>query len=197
MRLNSNLTFNLGVRWDKNRGVDSAGTLVAESAKLAPRLGVVWDPTGDGVWSVSGSYGIYTAAIRRDRQLASPGGTGSTLQWTYTGPPINPDPDGPHREPGGSGGGHPAGARLVHPRCARLLHGGLAVEFHRSRRLHQGRRGFAVAECEQLRRWGEPPGRDAAVVRADYSFRDYNDFYSLRTDHIQVSWSMSSATDPT
>ena len=67
-------------------------------------------------------------------------------------------------------------------RRARLLHGRIAVGFLRSRRLHQGRRGFAVAQCEQLQRWGEPQVGTRGVVRADYSFRDYNDFYSLRTD---------------
>ena len=50
--------------------------VVAESGKLAPRLGVVWDPMGDGVWPISGSYGIYTAAISNSiANLASPGGT--------------------------------------------------------------------------------------------------------------------------
>jgi hypothetical protein len=183
LRWNSNLTFNLGVRWDKNRGVDSAGTLVAESAKLAPRLGVVWDPTGDGVWSVSGSYGIYTAAISNAiANLASPGGTESTLQWTYTGPPINPDLTAPTA----SLLGPPAAIRQVLDWCIRDARGFCTVASPSSSAVP----GVSIRVGEDLRSpnvssYSVGVSRQVGtggVIRADYSFRDYNDFYSLRTD---------------
>src|SRR5262249_5925673 len=44
LRWNSHLTFNLGLRWDRNHGVDSAGSLVADDSAISPRVGVVWDP---------------------------------------------------------------------------------------------------------------------------------------------------------
>ena len=96
LRWNDNLTFNLGLRWDKNNGKDSAGTVVARDSKLSPRIGVVWDPKGDGNWVVSASYGVYTAALANAiADSASAAGNGATLQWTYTGPAINPDLNAP------------------------------------------------------------------------------------------------------
>ena len=52
---NNNVTLNLGVRWDRNHGVDSAGNLVANDSITSPRVGIVWDPKGDGMWTVSAS----------------------------------------------------------------------------------------------------------------------------------------------
>ena len=66
-----NVTLNLGVRWDKNHGVDSAGNLIADDSITSPRIGVVWDPKGDGTWSVAASFSRYTAALANShrRQL--------------------------------------------------------------------------------------------------------------------------------
>src|SRR4030095_16384432 len=91
-RYNTHLTFNLGVRWDKNHGKDAAGQLTVKDSALSPRLGVIWDPKGDGVWSVSGSVARYVAAIANTiADAGSPAGQASAVQWEYTGPAINPD----------------------------------------------------------------------------------------------------------
>jgi outer membrane receptor protein involved in Fe transport len=91
-RFNSNLTFNLGLRWDKNNGKDAAGQLVVKDSAWSPRLGVVWDPTGTGVWSVTGSVGRYVAGIANSIADASaPGGRPANFQYVYSGPAINPD----------------------------------------------------------------------------------------------------------
>ena len=50
-RVTSRLTANVGVRFDKNNGADSAGRLVAKDSAFSPRVGVSWDPTGDQTWS--------------------------------------------------------------------------------------------------------------------------------------------------
>ena len=47
-RVGSHLTANLGVRWDKNHGLDQSGALVTKDAAFSPRVGVIWDPTGEG-----------------------------------------------------------------------------------------------------------------------------------------------------
>src|SRR5262249_24016080 len=91
-RWNSRVTFNLGVRWDKNHGVDGANQLIANDSGISPRLAVVWDPKGDGKWSVSGSFAKYVASLSNAvADSSSAGGNPATLQFTYLGPSINPD----------------------------------------------------------------------------------------------------------
>jgi outer membrane receptor protein involved in Fe transport len=95
-RWTDRLSFNLGARFDRNHAVDSAGTVVADDQKISPRLGVTWDPTGGGQWTVNGSYGVYVASISNAiANGASIAGNPSTLQYAYTGPAINIDPNAP------------------------------------------------------------------------------------------------------
>jgi hypothetical protein len=91
-RLSNNLTFNIGVRYDKNDGTDASGTKVVKDAKWSPRLSVTWDPKGDGDTQVVLGYGEYVAAIQNvvaDSQ--SIGGRNAWIYFYYEGPPINVD----------------------------------------------------------------------------------------------------------
>jgi Carboxypeptidase regulatory-like domain/TonB dependent receptor len=183
VRWNEHLTFNLGLRWDKNNAVDSTGAVVTKTGKLAPRVGVIWDPKGDGVWAVSGSYGLYTAALSNSiANMASAGGNEATIRWVYNGPPINADLTAPT-------------ASLVTPQaaiqqvlnwCARDSRGFCTTASPSSSQLP----GVSVQIGDEFtsphvsayaigmsRQFGT-----RAVLRADYSYRDYHDFYSLRTD---------------
>ena len=54
--IGNRLSANLGLRWDRNDGVDSNGQLVADTGAFSPRLGLVWDPAGDQKWSVTGAW---------------------------------------------------------------------------------------------------------------------------------------------
>lgn len=93
---NRHLTFNLGLRWDKNQGKDAVGQLVASDSGFAPRLGVVWDPRGDGRWNVTASYGRYLAALANNiADSSSPAGTPALFAYFYLGPEINVDPGAP------------------------------------------------------------------------------------------------------
>ncbi len=62
-RVNNNLTVNAGVRWDKNHGYDSLGVLRANDSAVSPRVGIVFDPKGDGTWAITASFGKYVAAV--------------------------------------------------------------------------------------------------------------------------------------
>src|SRR5262249_6056857 len=147
------------------------------------RIGVIWDPKGNGVWSVSASYAIYTAAIANSlADSSSAAGNSATLQYTYAGPAINPDVNAPT-------------PTLVNPAvavqqvfnwCARDSRGfctaaapssssvpGVSVKIGDSLASPHVR-AYAVGVSRQI--------GQKAVVRADYSFRDYRDFYSQRID---------------
>ncbi|MEP0774177.1 MAG: TonB-dependent receptor [Acidobacteriota bacterium] len=89
-RLNNNFSFNIGVRYDKNDGVDSQGAKVVKDSKISPRLGVSWDPTADGTWTVNASYAKYVMAIANNQADAgSAGGQPASFFWYYTGPVVN------------------------------------------------------------------------------------------------------------
>jgi hypothetical protein len=95
-RIGDTLTANLGVRFEKNDGVDQSGKLVAENSSFSPRLGIVWDPTGAGVWSVSASAAKYVSGLLNSiADATSPAGNSDAYLFRYTGPAINADPNGP------------------------------------------------------------------------------------------------------
>jgi hypothetical protein len=58
-RLRSTLTLNLGLRYDTETAFKQAAGVNDDRNNLAPRLGVVWDPFGDGKTAVRGGYGKY------------------------------------------------------------------------------------------------------------------------------------------
>ena len=88
------LTANLGLRWDRNDGVDSNGVLISNSNAFSPRLGVVWDPTGEQRWSVTGNVAKYVAGLLNSiADQTSPAGNSDQYNFVYTGPSINTDPN--------------------------------------------------------------------------------------------------------
>ena len=92
-RVNGRLTANLGLRWDKNHGVDEQGNLVAKDSAWSPRFGIVLDPAGDQKWSVTASFAQYVAALNNALgDSASAAGNPQTFRYTYRGPSINADP---------------------------------------------------------------------------------------------------------
>ncbi len=89
-RLNNSVSFNIGLRYDKNNGKDASGTTVVSDSKVSPRLSVTWDPKGDGDMNLSLGYGTYVAAIANsiaDSQAS--GGQPAFYNIIYGGPAIN------------------------------------------------------------------------------------------------------------
>jgi hypothetical protein len=90
--VNDRVSVNLGLRWDRNDGKDSADAQVIDDSALSPRLAVTWDPAGTGVWSVNVGYGSYVAAIANSiADGGSAGGVSAQYRWQYDGPTINGD----------------------------------------------------------------------------------------------------------
>ena len=96
-RLNNNFSFNIGVRYDKNHGENGVGAIISDDKAFSPRVGVVYDPAGDGKWQFNASYAHYVAAIAGSVADVSAGGTPASLTYLYTGPDINTtcDPTNP------------------------------------------------------------------------------------------------------
>ncbi len=180
--MSNNVTLNLGVRWDKNHGVDSAGNLVAQDSLSSPRVGVVWDPKGDGVWAVTASIARYTAGLANSiADGSSAAGNPATLQWTYTGAR-----DQSRRHADGSLVDSATAIQQMFNWCAPNAAGfctvaapsgssfpGVSVKIPNSL-TSPNVRAYAFGVSRQL--------GNRAVVRADYSYRDFHDFYSQRID---------------
>ena len=177
-RWTDRVTVNLGLRWDKNQGKDSAGNTVADDSAFSPRVGIVWDPTGQGLWAITGSFAKYVAGLNNSiADSSSAGGNPATIQYTYQGPAINPDTNAATLvtsdvalqqlfawfNANGGTGMTPAASSVP----------GVSVQIPNSL-TSPNVRAYAAGVSRQL--------TSRAVLRADYSFRDYRDFYSSRID---------------
>jgi hypothetical protein len=178
-RVNGRVTLNLGVRWDKNHGEDSNGNLVAKDSIISPRLGIVWDPKGDGQWTVTASVSRYTAGLANSiADGSSAAGNPATLQWTYTGPAINPvgavnlvDSATAIQQMFNWCAPDSRGYCTVAPPSAASFPG-VSVQIPNGL-TSPNVRAYAFGVSHQFNR---------GAVRADYSYRDYRDFYSQRID---------------
>lgn len=96
-RLNSRLSFNVGLRYDKNDGQNAQGVSVAKDSNLSPRIGASFDLTGDGAWVANASYGRYVAALANNiADSSSSAGVPATWAFLYEGPELNTDPNAPN-----------------------------------------------------------------------------------------------------
>lgn len=94
--INSRLTANLGLRYDLNRGKNSAGLLISDDKVLSPRLGLSWDPAGNGRTILHASFNRYASALTNSiANESSAAGQPAILVYLYEGPSLNVDPDLP------------------------------------------------------------------------------------------------------
>ena len=175
-RYSSRLTFNVGLRWDRNQGNDAAGNTISDDSKLSPRLAVAWDPVGNGRWTTSGSFARYVAALNSSLAELSPAGNITVYQWVYTGPSINADPSQPFV---------PAAQAIrqvfdwLSPNGVRRNPDAVALPGI-NLRINPPLKSpsvdeFAIGISRQIRR---------GSVRADVVYRDFSDFYATRVDTV-------------
>ncbi len=180
LQLSRHWSFNLGVRYDRNRDRDSRGQLVSSSGAWSPRLSFRFDPKGDGRWEVHGGYARYVDKLHDNiANAASPAGN-ATLKWRYEGPCVNCNPSALTSELisadqalrilfdwfsniGGTAS-TPTGGAIVPGVSARIAPGlkpQSSREYSAGAGVALGSRGF---------------------LRADFLHRDYHDLYSNRID---------------
>lgn len=87
--LSGHWSFNAGLRWDKNHGVDSSGFTRAKDSTVEPRLGATYDVFSNGRLRFTASYAKYAAKIAETvGGLAAAGGNPAYIFYTYSGPKI-------------------------------------------------------------------------------------------------------------
>ncbi len=95
-RLNSGLTFNLGLRYDKNSTFDQGAKQVGNDGRFSPRLGATYDVNGDGKWIANVGFAHYVAAFNTQiADAASAAGRQASFSYFYAGPSVNDGP-GPY-----------------------------------------------------------------------------------------------------
>ncbi len=86
-RVTPNLSANLGVRYEKVKGLGPGGSTITDTSAVVPRLGVAYDVKGDGRFRVSGTYAQYAgkyndAQFEQTTNVGNPNG----VYYAYTGP---------------------------------------------------------------------------------------------------------------
>jgi hypothetical protein len=171
------LTANLGLRWDRNNGVDSNGVLVAETGAFSPRLGFVLDPLGDQRWSVTGSVAKYVAGLLNSiADQTSPAGNSDQYNFVYRGPDINTNP----------------ATRVSNEQAIQMAfdwfnaNGGATLPLTGTPSV-RGVSPQVVGSLDSPYVWEYAAGvnrqfGNRAALRADFVYRDYGGFYVQRTD---------------
>jgi hypothetical protein len=94
---NNHLSFNLGVRYDKNDARSGDHTFqIAKDSAISPRLGVHYDIFGNSRFVANASYSKYIGRLAEGvGNDADPAGRNASFQWNYRGPSINDNLNAP------------------------------------------------------------------------------------------------------
>ncbi len=85
--LNRHWSFNVGVRAEWVKGTATAGIQPVNTSRIVPRLGVTFDPRGDGKFKLDATYSQY-AGKYSETQFANNTNVGNpdAIYYRYTGP---------------------------------------------------------------------------------------------------------------
>lgn len=88
------LTINAGIRWDRQQIIDRFGVEQIDMWKdFAPRLGFIWDHSGEGHAKLFGSYGRYYEQIPMDLVIRSYSLERQARIFNYDPVSVTPDPN--------------------------------------------------------------------------------------------------------
>ncbi len=86
--LNANWSLNLGLRYEQTDSEANAAVTTIDTDALVPRLGVSYDPLGNGKYKVDVTYAEYAGRFNITQfALSTPVGNPSLLYGYYIGPP--------------------------------------------------------------------------------------------------------------
>jgi outer membrane receptor for ferrienterochelin and colicin len=178
-RVSPRVTANLGLRYDRNHGVNSAGAVVASDDAFSPRVGMVWDPAGTGEWSVTGSFARYVAGLSTSvANATSSGGNSDTYQYVYRGSAINGD--------GVIQTDTATAIRQVFDWF--FANGGSNLPLTGTPNIPgvtpQIRGSLTSPNVVEYAAGVSRTFGSRAALRTDFVYRDYRDFYVLRTDMV-------------
>ncbi len=89
-RFNDRWSFNVGLRYDRNVDKDQAGLKVTDDDNWSPRLAATWDVLGTGDLVVNTGYARYVTSVNTNiADSSSAGGRTATYIYDYLGPAIN------------------------------------------------------------------------------------------------------------
>ena len=78
------LTMNAGIRWDQEDIQDYTGTTAIKTKnEWQPRIGVIWDPKGNGAAKIYGFFGRFYYAIPTDLNVRAYGAQTQVSTWNF------------------------------------------------------------------------------------------------------------------
>jgi len=177
-QVSSRVTATIGLRWDKNSCANGQGLQVAKDTAFSPRFGIVWDPSGRGEWSVTGSVAKYVDGLLNSiADSTSPAGNADTYSFRYTGPAINGDPNAPNLVP--------TATALQQLFTWFNTNGGPSLPLLGTPTV-RGVSKQIIGSLDPPKVWEFSGGigrqYSRMSLRANVSYRKYGDFYILKTD---------------
>lgn len=92
--VNDNLVVSYGLRWDRQQIIDASGVTQIDMKKdIAPRVGVIWDPTGQHLMKIYGSYGQFYEELPMDLVIRSFSYERQPRIVNYSPTSVTPDPN--------------------------------------------------------------------------------------------------------